>query len=168
MSSFQPAPTWALPVITDERTGKSVFNPIWLNWFLALAQLLDDSGGTAIEHNLLSGIQGGAANDYYHTTGTQHTDLTDGGATSLHKHDHNGQDSLQGGTTDEYYHLTEAQHTDLTDGGETSLHFHAYGVVPDLIQAGEEVTVLANRQLIIHRQLSNSGTLTNAGKVVLL
>jgi len=64
--------------------------------------------------------------------------------------------------------LLPSEVADLTDGGETSLHFHAYGVVPDLIQAGETVNVLANRQLIIHRQLTNSGTLNNAGKVILL
>lgn len=38
-------------------------------------------------HNELSGLQGGTAGAYYHLTGTQHTDLTDGGDTTLHTHD---------------------------------------------------------------------------------
>ena len=45
-------------------------------------------------HNDLQNVQGGAAADYYHLTLVQHTDLTDGGATTLHKHDHGGMDGL--------------------------------------------------------------------------
>jgi hypothetical protein len=41
---------------------------------------------TVTSHNDLSGIQGGAAGDYYHITGTQATDLTDGGYSVLHYH----------------------------------------------------------------------------------
>jgi hypothetical protein len=37
-------------------------------------------------HNNLAGLQGGAANDYYHLTGATVTDLTDGNETTLHKH----------------------------------------------------------------------------------
>lgn len=37
-------------------------------------------------HNNLQSIQGGASNDYYHLTQTNHTDLTDGGDSSLHFH----------------------------------------------------------------------------------
>jgi len=43
-SIFQPPPTYALPVIVDEITGKSVFNPIWLRWFLDLSKGLSASG----------------------------------------------------------------------------------------------------------------------------
>jgi hypothetical protein len=48
MAKFQPAPTHAPPVIVDEVTGKSTFNPIWLKWFLDVAQFLsgtDSSSG---------------------------------------------------------------------------------------------------------------------------
>jgi hypothetical protein len=38
------------------------------------------------DHALLSNLQGGAANDYYHLTQVQHDDLTDGGSTVLHSH----------------------------------------------------------------------------------
>ena len=65
-------------------------------------------------HNDLTTIQGGTSAEYYHLTDSQHTNLTDGGETTLHKHVHNNMDTLQGGTTSEYYHLTSAQHTGLT------------------------------------------------------
>lgn len=70
MSSFQPPPTWALPVLTDERTGRSQFNPIWLRWFVDMAQVLSSFGGGSgsAEHNLLSGLQGGGSSQYYHLT----------------------------------------------------------------------------------------------------
>lgn len=38
------------------------------------------------DHNSSSGLQGGTANEYYHFTATQHTDLTDGGDSTLHYH----------------------------------------------------------------------------------
>lgn len=75
MSSFQPPPTWALPVLTDERTGRSQFNPIWLKWFVDMAQVLSSVGGGSggVDHNLLSGLQGGASSQYYHLSAAQHT-----------------------------------------------------------------------------------------------
>lgn len=45
---FQPPPTYALPVITDERTGRAVFNPIWLKWFLDLARNLGAAGAGSV------------------------------------------------------------------------------------------------------------------------
>ena len=69
-------------------------NPGALTW-----TLLDFSGSNLTDlatrnHNDLQSVQGGAAADYYHLTLVQHTDLTDAGATTLHKHDHGGQDGL--------------------------------------------------------------------------
>lgn len=43
-STFQPPPTYALPVVVDEITGKSIFNPIWLRWFLDLSKGLSSGG----------------------------------------------------------------------------------------------------------------------------
>lgn len=34
--NLQPPPTYAEPVVVDGISGKFVFNPIWLNWFLTL------------------------------------------------------------------------------------------------------------------------------------
>lgn len=44
------------------------------------------STATPSEHNELSGLDGGQAGEYYHLTSTRHTDLTDGGDSSLHYH----------------------------------------------------------------------------------
>lgn len=45
MSTFQPPPTWANPVLVDETTGKGTFNPVWLKWFIELSAGLDATGG---------------------------------------------------------------------------------------------------------------------------
>lgn len=69
---FQPAPTWADVVIIDETTQKAKFNPVWLNWFLQLVQILDALGGTSAgSHNSLTGLQGGSASERYHLTSAQ-------------------------------------------------------------------------------------------------
>lgn len=77
MSTFQPPPTWALPVLVDEQTKVSQFNPIWLKWFVDLAQVLSSFGGGSgsADHNLLSGLQGGASSQYYHLNSAQHAQL---------------------------------------------------------------------------------------------
>jgi len=53
--------------------------------------------GSTQNHDGLSGLQGGTTNEYYHLTNAQHTGLTGGNDTSLHKHD------------DRYYTETELQ-----------------------------------------------------------
>ena len=57
--------------------------------FLSVESAFIESLATTIvnDHEQLAGLLGGAANDHYHLTGTQATDLTDGGETTLHKHD---------------------------------------------------------------------------------
>lgn len=77
------------------------------------------------DHEELDGLLGGAAGDHYHLTGAQATDLTDGGATTLHTHDHEALTGLLGGAASDHHHFTGAQRTDLTDGGDSALHFHA-------------------------------------------
>ncbi len=77
-TSFEPAPTYADPVIVDELTGKSKFNPIWLKWFLNVAQVFNSVGGTGINHELLVGLLGGADNGHFHITSTTATDLANG------------------------------------------------------------------------------------------
>lgn len=85
---FQPPPTYALPILVDEKTGVAQFNPIWLKWFLDLAQVLSSvgAGGGGVDHNLLTNLQGGQATQYYHLTAGEELDLTDGGDTNLHFH----------------------------------------------------------------------------------
>jgi hypothetical protein len=73
--AFEPPPTYAEVILVDEVSKKSVFNPIWLKWFIDLAGILSvtGGGGGTILHNNLGSIQGGAANEYYHLTSAQQT-----------------------------------------------------------------------------------------------
>ena len=70
-SVFQPPPTYALPVVVDEVTGRSVFNPIWLRWFIDLSK--NFTATATGSHEGLAGLLGGAANNHYHLTATQVT-----------------------------------------------------------------------------------------------
>lgn len=66
--AFQPVPTYENPVSVDKRTGKFGFSPVWLSWFL---QLSSGNLASVTSHNALTGLQGGAANQYYHLTQAQ-------------------------------------------------------------------------------------------------
>jgi hypothetical protein len=68
-SVFQPPPTYALPVVVDEITGKSIFNPIWLRWFIDLSK--NFTATATGNHESLSGLLGGGANNHYHLTSAQ-------------------------------------------------------------------------------------------------
>lgn len=73
MATFQPPPTFADPVIVDEKSGKSRFNPIWLKWFVDMVGIINESGGVAgVQHNDTGGLQGGTTNEYYHLTAAMH------------------------------------------------------------------------------------------------
>jgi hypothetical protein len=77
--SFQPPPTYAEILIINKNLkeddpGKYRFNPIWLKWFLDVAAAFSaagSGGGGGADHNLLSNLQGGTANQYYHITAAQ-------------------------------------------------------------------------------------------------
>lgn len=74
---YTPAPTYADPVVVDEKTGKNQFNPIWLKWFLDLTAFVSSSGsGSTVDHNSLSGLQGGGTAERYHLTFADYTRLT--------------------------------------------------------------------------------------------
>lgn len=55
MSTFQPPPTWALPVIVEESTGKNIFNPVWIKWFLDLIKNLGSGGAGSVTSVDVSG-----------------------------------------------------------------------------------------------------------------
>jgi len=103
--------------------------------FLSVTSIFADSFSTASvsSHNNLSSLQGGTAGEYYHLTSAQATDLTDSGATTLHKHDHGGMDGLSDDDHTQYLLASDATSRaafaanwlDLTDGGATALHTHA-------------------------------------------
>ena len=72
--NFPVPPTYAEPTIVDPNSGKAQFNPIWLRWFLDVAQFLSGVGLTLtkqINHDSLGGLQGGAPADYFHLTANQ-------------------------------------------------------------------------------------------------
>jgi len=92
---------------------------------LTIKTYVDNQIGSHDEHNELLGIQGGdsTAQEYYHLTLSEHSQLTGGGITALHYHsgsttDHNTLNNLQGGdsTSNEFYHLTQAIHDGLFSG----------------------------------------------------
>ena len=65
--TFQPPPTWALPIIVDEKTQKAIFNPIWLRWFLDFAQNIGTTGAGSVRSIIAGyGLGGGTIT----TTGT--------------------------------------------------------------------------------------------------
>lgn len=48
--NYQPPPTYADPIIVDDRTGQATFNPIWLQWFVWLAELLGTGGSSSVAY----------------------------------------------------------------------------------------------------------------------
>lgn len=74
VGTFQPAPTWA-PVALMNDQGQPYFNPVWIDWFLAVVQLINTSGGGGgtVTHNSLGGLQGGTAGEEYHLTQAEHS-----------------------------------------------------------------------------------------------
>lgn len=81
-TNYPVPPTYAQPVIKDDKTGEWKFNPIWLSWFLDLARLLGLAGGAGgtIDHNSTSGLQGGILSEYYHLTSALLSFVADGPA----------------------------------------------------------------------------------------
>lgn len=76
--TFEPPPTFADVVLVQKKQvggqefTHAQFNPIWLKWFLDLANYISLNGaGGAIQHNTLGGLQGGQANEYYHLTAAE-------------------------------------------------------------------------------------------------
>jgi hypothetical protein len=89
-TKFQPAPTYAMPVIEDQRTKTLVFNPIWLKWFLDLSQNLgvDGAGSGAVtaitvaSANGLAGTSSGGATPAL-TLSTSVTGILKGNGTAI-------------------------------------------------------------------------------------
>ena len=77
---------------TSDATGNSVNAAVWTtadgdNYIDWRSTTISRVELTTSDHNSLSGLQGGAAGDYFHFTETQHDTLTDGSnAQSLHRH----------------------------------------------------------------------------------
>ncbi len=80
MSQINPPPTYAEPVVEDEKTKRATFNPIWLKWFLDIAAYISANNGTGgtMNHESLAGLQGGAGGEHQHFTTAEHTALIAG------------------------------------------------------------------------------------------
>jgi hypothetical protein len=86
MADWIPPPTSEMPILVDgEALEGATFNPVWLYWFLFLAQVLSEAGagGGSIQHNLLGGLQGGQTDEYYHLTEAQHAAINTGGGDQI-------------------------------------------------------------------------------------
>lgn len=75
MADIQPPPTYAEVILIDQKTKQARFNPIWLKWFIDLAGTINDAGGSTLNHNDLSSIQGGTANQFYHATAAEYAKI---------------------------------------------------------------------------------------------
>lgn len=86
-------------------------------------------------------------------SGTNWTDLTDGGETSLHTHDHGALNGLSDDDHSQYLLASAATDratfatnwTDLTDGGQTSLHSHAGGATQETDQSLYDAATTAEK-----------------------
>jgi hypothetical protein len=140
MSLSPPPSRERLPVKTERGETYAEMPRTWIVWFAALKELVSPVGtATGIIWSLINkagsnltdltirnhrDLQNLDTATHTHLTELNATDLTDGGETILHKHDHNLQSNLQGGANADYSHLTTVQNTDLTDGGDSDLHYH--------------------------------------------
>ena len=86
MSDFLPPPTHIEPFTLDEATGRWMFSPIWMQWFIDVTAFITSSGGGgggAADHESLTGLLGGAVGQHYHTDNTQYTELVGNKAAHL-------------------------------------------------------------------------------------
>lgn len=83
--------------------------------------------GESILHNNRIDLQGGTTDEYYHLTNTQHTDLTDGGDSSLHYHsvdrDRSNHTGTQDSTTVTYINEGYPSIEDVKDALDQLLYF---------------------------------------------
>jgi hypothetical protein len=71
MPLLQPPPTYEIPIQEDQFSQTLTFSPLWLKWFLDLAQAVSGKFISGGNHNSLSGLQGGSATaspggEFYH------------------------------------------------------------------------------------------------------
>lgn len=74
--------TWNTTGIANTVKGRCQLNRVQR----ITSNIISTSAVVATSHNSLAGLQGGTVDEYFHLTDTQHTDLTDGGDSTLHYH----------------------------------------------------------------------------------
>lgn len=80
MANFPTPPTYTLPLEEDKTTKQVVFSPIWLRWFIDMANTFTKMGftlGGALDHEKLEGLLGGITDEHYHLTELSHRYLSD-------------------------------------------------------------------------------------------
>ncbi len=105
------------------------------------------------------------------------TDLTDGGASTAHKHDHGGQDGLADDDHSKYPLVTNFEATraalvtawdDLTDGGASTAHKHDHGAMDGLADDDHAMYPLVTNFEATRAALATAWTdLTDAGATTL-
>jgi hypothetical protein len=116
--------------VTCEDDGETLTSNLIEVWYgivgVGLGQSLpihdhsdSDYGGGSVDHTDLTNLNSAS---YSHLTSTQKTDLTDGGGTTLHTHDHASGLSNLNSTT--YYHVTQDERNGLIQPGDCEYHMH--------------------------------------------
>lgn len=143
-NDLQPPPTYALPILVDERSGMATFNPIWLKWFLDLSRTLNNAGGIGLQHNMLGGLQGGTATERYHLTAAQHAAILANGIVVTYV----SEDEVLSAAavdTDAYSHVVTAGR--LATAGET-LEFEVGGTFSASSSADKRIKVMFGSTLV--------------------
>jgi len=171
-TEFQPPPTYADVVLVDEQTKRPRFNPIWLKWFLALTQVINNSGGGSgtIDHESLSGLQGGSASDHSHLTAAQVVALTapvlSGRLQERQGANVAAANNLTVGTDGNYFQITGATQINLIDssswqgGSRIEMKFNSNPLVkhnqaasgnfkPIMLNGGVDFATAANNTLTL-------------------
>jgi hypothetical protein len=140
MSVIQPPPTAQLPVLTGE-DGSTTFNPIWLQWLLTLIQELQSFNGAVLQHDALTGLQGGGplgalnTNQFFHLALADYNTILGGGdASSLHNHF-----SGTSGTTGNFFFGTSPATFTNSHSGTTTTAIQDYHVAI-IANAGSTIT----------------------------
>lgn len=133
MSNLSPPPIRDKYPVVKDKSGNNYaeFPYSWQKWFSSVQSLLSSASASGlilwasvskVGSNLTdiatrnhADLQNINTASHTHLTATNHTDLTDGGNSTLHFHAAD-RDSAN---------FTGTNWTDLTDGGETTLHTHA-------------------------------------------
>lgn len=177
MANFQDPPTYAEVVLVDEKTGHPAFNPIWLEWFIAIAQFINSScgGGGTVQHNSTGGLQGGTANQFYHLTATEYNSgnfqisslkVTAGRLMARQGAAVTAANNLTLGTDGNYFQVAGATQINLLDstswqgGAEATLKFNSNPVVkhnqaasgnffPIMLAGGVDFSTSANATLTV-------------------
>lgn len=83
MSNFQAPPTYAELLVTDPKSGKTAFNPIWLNWFISLTQNIGAAGPINSVTASAPVVSSGGANPNITVSAIPNTALATMGAITL-------------------------------------------------------------------------------------